>query len=90
MRAPHRTKALGDVGCALTEIKRGIELSPRDPSLPCELVRMLALAGKKDEAEIKSEIALADFGLFMTVEDAVVTVPTSTIYSPFTVVTTVP
>jgi hypothetical protein len=44
-------------------------------------------SGKKDEAEIKSETTLDDFGLFMTVEDAVVTVPTSTIYSPFTVVT---
>ena len=44
-------------------------------------------SGKKDEAEIKSEIALVDFGLFMTVEDAVVTVPTSSIYSPFSVIT---
>jgi len=44
-------------------------------------------SGKKDEAEIKSETTLDDFGLFMTVEDAVVTIPTSTIYSPFTVVT---
>lgn len=44
-------------------------------------------SGKKDEAEIKSETMLDDFGLFMTVEDAVVTIPTSTVYSPFTVVT---
>jgi len=50
VRLAEACEALGDVDCALTEIKRGIELSPRDPSLPCELVRMLALAGKKDEA----------------------------------------
>jgi len=43
-------------------------------------------SGKKDEAEIKSETTLDDFGLFMTVEDAAVTVPTSRIYSTFTVV----
>lgn len=42
-------------------------------------------SGKKDEAEIKSETALNDFGLFMTVEDADVPVPTSKIYSTFTV-----
>jgi len=42
-------------------------------------------SGKKDEAEIKTETALNDFGLFMTVENADVTVPTGTIYSTFTV-----
>ena len=42
-------------------------------------------SGKKDEAEIKSETSLNDFGLFMTVEDADVTIPTSKIYSTFTV-----
>jgi hypothetical protein len=43
-------------------------------------------SGKKDEAEIKGETTLADFGLFMTVEDtADITVPTSKIYSTFTV-----
>lgn len=41
-------------------------------------------SGKKDEAVIKSETALNDFGLFVTAEDAVVTVPTSRIYSVFT------
>jgi hypothetical protein len=45
--------------------------------------------GKKEEAEIKSETTLDDFGLFMTVEDMDVLVPTSRIYSTFTV-TTVP
>ena len=40
--------------------------------------------GKRDEAAIKSETALADFGLFVTAEDAAVTVPTSRIYSVFT------
>jgi hypothetical protein len=41
-------------------------------------------SGKKDEAVIKSETALNDFGLFVTAEDAAVTVPTSRIYSVFT------
>ena len=40
--------------------------------------------GRKDEAVIKSETALTDFGLFITAEDADVTVPTSRIYSVFT------
>lgn len=42
-------------------------------------------SGKKDEAEIKSETSLSDFGLFMTVEDGDVTMPTSKVYSTFTV-----
>lgn len=42
-------------------------------------------SGKRDEAEIKSETALTDFGLFVTAEDAEVTVPTSRVYSVFTV-----
>lgn len=42
-------------------------------------------SGKRDEAVIKSETTLADFGLFITAEDADVTVPTSRIYSVFTV-----
>ena len=41
--------------------------------------------GARDEGEIRSETALTDFGLFLTVEDAEVTVPTSTIYSVFTI-----
>lgn len=41
-------------------------------------------SGRKDEAVIKSETALTDFGLFITAEDADVTVPTSRIYSVFT------
>ena len=41
--------------------------------------------GKRDEGEIRSETALRDFGLFLTVEDAEVTTPTSRIYSVFTV-----
>jgi hypothetical protein len=41
-------------------------------------------SGKRDEAAIKSETALTDFGLFLTAEDADVTVPTSRIYSVFT------
>ena len=41
--------------------------------------------GKRDEAEIRSETALTDFGLFVTAEDADVTVPTSRIYSVFSV-----
>lgn len=42
-------------------------------------------SGKRDEAEIKSETTLTDFGLFITAEDADVAVPTSKIYSVFTV-----
>ena len=45
-------------------------------------------SGKRDEAAIKSETTLTDFGLFVTAEDADVTVPTSRIYSVFS--TTVP
>jgi hypothetical protein len=41
-------------------------------------------SGKRDEAAIKSETALSDFGLFVTAEDADVTVPTSRVYSVFT------
>lgn len=41
--------------------------------------------GKRQEAEIRSETVLKDFGLFVTVEDADVIQPTSTIYSTFTV-----
>ena len=43
--------------------------------------------GARDEAEIRSETAMADFGLMLTVEDVDVDRPTSTIYSPFTVIT---
>jgi hypothetical protein len=42
-------------------------------------------SGKRDEAEIRAETTLTDFGLFVTVEDTDVMVPTSRIYSVFTV-----
>jgi len=42
-------------------------------------------SGKKDEAEINTTTALNDFGLFMTVENADVTVPTGTVWSTFSV-----
>ncbi len=41
--------------------------------------------GKRDNAEIMSETALADFGLFLTVEDSDVMVPTGRNYSAFSV-----
>jgi hypothetical protein len=41
--------------------------------------------GKRQEAEIRGETALKDFGLFVTLENADVTQPTSTIYSTFSV-----
>src|SRR5687768_8886113 len=44
-------------------------------------------SGKRDEAAIRAETSLTDFGLFVTAEDADVTVPTSRIYSVFTVPT---
>ncbi|MEO6588745.1 MAG: hypothetical protein ABIP06_05405 [Pyrinomonadaceae bacterium] len=39
--------------------------------------------GERQEAEVRSETALKDFGLFVTVEDQDVTTPTSKIYSSF-------
>jgi len=45
----------------------------------------IVAGGKRDEAVIKSETNLTDFGLFLTAEDAAVTIPTSRIYSVFTV-----
>jgi TolB-like protein/DNA-binding winged helix-turn-helix (wHTH) protein/Tfp pilus assembly protein PilF len=54
-------EALGDADCALGEIKRGAELSPYDPALRSELVRILVLAGKKDEArKVMREITAKD------------------------------
>ena len=41
--------------------------------------------GSKNEAEINTVTPLDDFGLFMTVESGDVTIPTSKIYSTFTV-----
>lgn len=41
-------------------------------------------AGDRSEAEIVSETALTDFGLFITAEDTDVTAPTSRIYTVFT------
>lgn len=41
-------------------------------------------SGKRDEAAIKSETTLTDFGLFVTAEDADVAIPTSKVYSVFT------
>lgn len=40
-------------------------------------------SGNRQESEIRSETALKDFGLFVTVEDADVTTPTSKTYSVF-------
>ena len=42
-------------------------------------------AGNRSEAEIKSETALTDFGLFITAEDADVNEPTSRTYTVFSV-----
>ncbi|MEO7673600.1 MAG: hypothetical protein ABIU09_05930 [Pyrinomonadaceae bacterium] len=39
--------------------------------------------GKRQESEIRSETALTDFGLFVTMEDVDVTTPTSKVYSVF-------
>lgn len=41
--------------------------------------------GARQEGEIRGETALKDFGLFVTIEDADVTQPTSTMYSTFSV-----
>lgn len=42
-------------------------------------------SGKRQEAEIRSETAMPDFGLFVTMEETEVSQPTSKIYSVFTV-----
>lgn len=42
-------------------------------------------AGNRDESEIRSETAMTDFGLFVTVESADVEMPTSRVYSVFSV-----
>jgi hypothetical protein len=42
-------------------------------------------SGDRQESEIRSETALKDFGLFVTVEDADVAAPTSKTYSVFSV-----
>lgn len=42
-------------------------------------------SGKREEGEIKSETSLTDFGLFITAEDAEVSVPTSRTYTVFRV-----
>jgi hypothetical protein len=42
-------------------------------------------SGRKEEAVISSETSLNDFGLFVTVEDAEVMVPTSPTYSVFSI-----
>jgi hypothetical protein len=42
-------------------------------------------SGQREEGEIKSETSLTDFGLFITAEDAEVTVPTSRTYTVFRV-----
>jgi len=39
---------------------------------------------RRDEAEIRAQTTLTDFGLFVTAEDADVAVPTSRVYSVFT------
>jgi hypothetical protein len=36
--------------------------------------------GRRDDTKIASETGLKDFGLFVTIEDTDVTVPTSTVY----------
>ncbi|MEP7212566.1 MAG: hypothetical protein ABI791_05805 [Acidobacteriota bacterium] len=41
-------------------------------------------SGGRDESEIRTETALTDFGLFLTMEDADVASPTSRTYSTFT------
>ncbi len=50
LRLGEACEAMGDFDCALSESKRASELLPMDPSVRCEIVRTLALTGKKDEA----------------------------------------
>jgi len=48
-----------------------------------EYVRLgtITSTGKNDEAEIRTQTSLTDFGLFVTAEDSVVTIPTSRTYT---------
>ncbi|MDI1240626.1 MAG: hypothetical protein PSX80_01735 [bacterium] len=46
-------------------------------------VGQIVNSGQRDEAEIKSETSLTDFGLFITVEETEVMVPTSRTYTVF-------
>jgi hypothetical protein len=39
--------------------------------------------GERQESEIRSETALTNFGLFITVEETDVEQPSSTVYAPF-------
>ncbi|HEX6278622.1 MAG TPA: hypothetical protein VFZ49_01285 [Pyrinomonadaceae bacterium] len=48
-------------------------------------VGQIVNSGKREEGEIKSETSLTDFGLFITAEDAEVSVPTSRTYTVFRV-----
>ena len=48
-------------------------------------VGQIVNSGRREEGEIKSETALTDFGLFVTAEEAEVTVPTSRNYTVFRV-----
>lgn len=48
-------------------------------------VGQIVNSGKREEGEIKSETSLTDFGLFVTVEDTDVNVPTSRTYTVFRV-----
>lgn len=41
--------------------------------------------GQRQEAEIRGETALKDFGLFVTMEETDVTTPTGSVYAPFTI-----
>jgi len=41
--------------------------------------------GQRQEAEIRGETALRDFGLFVTMEETDVTAPTGSVYAPFTI-----
>jgi len=79
----------------LTKIKMrfdDMKMAPKDkryvlwavsPDRQYTKIGQVVNAGKRQEAEIRGETALKDFGLFVTVEDTDVSVPTSPVYSPF-------
>ncbi len=70
----------GDFDCALSEFKRAAELSPMDPNIRCEIIRVLALSGKKDEArqllkELTSKEAPPVIPYFLALADAALDEP---------------
>jgi hypothetical protein len=80
-----REKGSTKVIMAMENMKRAPQtkrfvLWTRSPDGKFEKLGQVINSGRRDDTKIASETSLADFGLFVTVEDADVTVPTSQVY----------